>query len=89
MLSTRPLPPDSRGHSPNCKHFGEPPDAGEDRGYADLFCDCHKWEAPRVLPGGTNVAWPAGWNVEMAAEWRAQNNLTPPSEPGLGFNPQH
>jgi hypothetical protein len=83
MSSIRP-PPDSRGHMPNCAHFGEPPSAEEGSGYANLFCDCHDWERPRVLPGGTNIAWPVGWSQQQAADWRARNNLAPPSEPGSG-----
>jgi hypothetical protein len=69
---------------PNCKHFGEQPSANEDGGYADMFCDCHEWEAPRILAGGTNIAWPAGWTQQQAAAWRRENNLAPPGEPGSG-----
>jgi hypothetical protein len=86
MSSIHP-PPDSRGHMPDCKHFGEPPSADEDNGYADLFCECHNWETPRILPGGINIAWPAGWRQEQAADWRQKNNLAPSSEPGPG--PDH
>jgi hypothetical protein len=64
---------------PHCKHFGEPPSANEDGGYANLFCDCHKWDAPRVLAGGTNVAWPAGWTAAQALAWRESNGLTVPT----------
>ncbi len=78
MSSSHP-PPDSRGHVPGCGHFGEQPLASEDSGYGDLFCDCHKWEVPRVLPGGTNVAWPPGWDTTRAQAWRDKNGLAAPA----------
>jgi len=84
MSSTH--PPDSRGHTPGCEHFGEQPLANEDSGYADLFCDCHKWDEPRRLAGGTNVAWPAGWDASQALAWRAKNGLNAPgSKDGTAF----
>ena len=84
MQSLRQVP-DSRGHMPGCSQFGGQPTASEDSGYADLFCECHKWEEPRILPGGTNVAWPLGWTQQMASEWRERNKLVPPSEPESGL----
>ena len=71
--------PDSRGHNPGCPHFGEQPSAEEDCGYADLYCDCHNWKEPRILAGGTNVAWPAAWSEAQALAWRAKNGLAAPA----------
>ena len=70
---------------PTCNHFGEQPSVDEGGGYADLFCDCHNWEAPRILAGGTNIAWPEAWTKQMAAEWRQKNNLARPTEPESGL----
>jgi hypothetical protein len=69
---------------PNCEHFGERPSADQDSGYADLFCACHTWEMPRILAGGTNIAWPAGWTAARALAWRENNGLTAPTPEGEG-----
>lgn len=72
---------DNSGHTPACPHYGKETGGGH---HLDQFCDCHNWEEPRILEGGTNIAWPTGWTQQMAADWREKNKLAPPSEPGSG-----
>jgi hypothetical protein len=45
--------------------------------YRDVFTDIDKAE-PRVLLDGTSVRFPRGWTLEMAAQWRRENNLESP-----------
>jgi hypothetical protein len=47
------------------------------RTHVDVFCDCHRYTEPKILPNGTDVAWPAGWDEEQASEWRDRNGLLP------------
>jgi len=70
--------PDLDAHEPGCRapDPSEPPDPGIS--YADVFCDCHHYTEPKLLSNGTDVAWPAGWTEEQAAEWRKRNGLVPP-----------
>jgi hypothetical protein len=75
-------PADSNGHAADCPHCD--PRAQNRDSYADLFCDCHHWEEPKILADGTNIAWPIGWNEKQAEEWRQRNGLARPSQPGAG-----
>jgi hypothetical protein len=76
---------DSQGHRPGCPHYGkaemEPDDPTD---HIDIFCDCHDWTEPLILPSGTDIAWPFGWDLEMATEWRAKHGLSRPDrdQPG-------
>jgi hypothetical protein len=75
---------DSRGHRPGCPHYDEVPEADPRGTHADLFCDCHQNIEPKILANGSDIAWPSGWNEQMARNWRRKNGLAPPSEPGAG-----
>lgn len=75
---------DNCGHRPGCPRYGEVPEADTGSGFVDLFCGCHDNAEPEVLANGTDIAWPAGWNQQRAAEWRIKNGLAAPSEPGAG-----
>jgi hypothetical protein len=81
---TVPAAVDPCGHRPGCPHYGKVPEADLEGTHLDLFCDCHDNATPQVLANGSDIAWPAGWNEQMASEWRSQNGLVPPSEPGAG-----
>jgi len=74
--------PDPDAHEPGCMSEENDP-VGPDHlaGFIDLFCSCHRYTEPRILSNGTDVAWPAGWNQEQAAEWRATKGLFPPGTP--------
>lgn len=72
-MSSSPQELDSNGHQLGCPLFGELPVAVPDSGLFDLFCDCHTWSEPMVLENGTDIAWPAGWTQQQAADWRAKN----------------
>jgi hypothetical protein len=74
------LEPDIRGHTPVCALYCKEPVTSKDQvAYADLFCACHHWKEPKILLGGTNIAWPAGWTPEQALAWRAKNGLAAPA----------
>ena len=79
-----PVALDPRGHRPGCPHYGEVSAADPTSSHIDLFCNCHDNLVPEVLANGSDIAWPAGWNQQMAKEWRARNGLARPSEPGSG-----
>jgi hypothetical protein len=74
---------DAQGHATGCRYH-DPLAGNPGGGYADLFCDCHRWVEPQVLAEGSNIAWPAGWGEKQAEEWRRRNGLARPSEPGSG-----
>ena len=79
-MSSNLFEPDVRGHTPVCSRYcKEPVREGDAVVYADLFCSCHTWKEPKILLGGTNVAWPAGWTLQQALAWRAQNGLAAPT----------
>jgi hypothetical protein len=85
VLSSSPLRhPDPEAHEVGCLDF-DPAAACSDPGrtHVDVFCNCHRFTDPKILPNGTDIAWPAGWDEKQAAEWRVRNNLAPPSEPGI------
>jgi hypothetical protein len=74
------LEPDLRGHTPFCARYCKEAITNKDAvQYADLFCNCHTWKEPKILPGGTNIAWPADWTPEQALAWRAKNGLAAPT----------
>lgn len=69
---------DGRGHTPNCPRYkSAAPRAEEKSSHIDLFCGCHNWREPRILPNGTNIAWPAGWTQSEATAWREKHGLAP------------
>ena len=72
---------DARGHHPGCPQHGksEPPVADQTDSHLDLFCDCHDFAQPMILKNETDIAWPAGWDADQAAAWRAANDLARPS----------
>jgi hypothetical protein len=47
--------------------------------YSELFCDCYRWEEPKVLANGKDIAFPAGWTHEQALAWRAKNGFAAPT----------
>ena len=68
---------DGRGHTPSCPHYKKAvPRADEKSSHVDLFCGCPSWGEPRILPNGTNIAWPAGWTQSQATAWRVRYGLT-------------
>ena len=75
---------DPVGHRPGCSHYGEVNEADSESLFVDLFCDCHDNAEPQILANGSDIAWPVGWNEQMASEWRGKNGLAPPPEPGSG-----
>jgi hypothetical protein len=85
-MSEQIVPPvrNSIGHRRGCANYEQAPEGAPDSSHVDLFCDCHDSPEPEILANGTDVAWPAGWSQQMAAEWRAKNGLAKPSEPGAG-----
>jgi hypothetical protein len=66
------------GHMEGCPDEAKEPAS---TGYADIFCEgCNDWfDQPKILPNGTDIAWPADWSREKAQRWRAERNLTPPT----------
>jgi len=75
---------DNYGHRPGCPSYGAVPEADPAGKHADLFCDCHDNAKPQILANGSDIAWPVGWDQEMAPEWRVKNGLVAPSQPGAG-----
>ena len=76
--------PDMDAHEPGClKADGGEPGADPHISYIDIFCDCHRYTEPKILSNGTDIAWPAGWEEQQAAQWRKRNGIAPPSEPGF------
>ena len=70
---------DGRGHTPSCPLYKKSvPRADEKSSHVDLFCGCHSWREPRILPNGTNIAWPAGWTQSEARTWRVKYGLAAP-----------
>jgi hypothetical protein len=67
-------------HMPGCPHAGEQTQIAS----GDYFCDCHKFSEPQIGPDGKDVAFPAGWTEMQAQEWRQNNHLAVPSQPGSG-----
>lgn len=79
-MSSKLLEPDIRGHTPVCPRYCKEPITNKDAvAYADLFCNCHTWKDPKILLGGTNIAWPGGWTPEQALAWRAKYGLAAPT----------
>lgn len=77
------LTSDHRGHRLRCAHYGTelPPT----NSHNDFFCECHKFSNFEILASGTDIAWPRGWDPEMADYWRKKNNLQKP----LGADQPH
>jgi hypothetical protein len=46
--------------------------------YQDVFTDSELPREPRIMKDGTSIRWPPGWTLEMAAQWRRENNLESP-----------
>jgi hypothetical protein len=71
--------PDPEAHQPGCMSEDNDP-LGSDpvASYIDLFCSCHRYTEPKILGDGSDIAWPAGWSPEQAAEWRAAKGLVQP-----------
>ena len=70
-------------------HTGECPQNAEActslaASHSDIFCEgCHDWfEQPHVLPNCTDIAWPANWTRQQAAQWRRDHKLV--SQPQAG-----
>jgi hypothetical protein len=62
-------------------HYGgDMPLSDPGAAYIDVFCNCHRYTEPRILSNGTDIAWPAGWQVEQAHEWRRDHRLAPPAQ---------
>ena len=78
-MSSNPQELDSNGHQVGCPLFGEVPSADSGSSHIDLFCDCHTWAEPKILPNGTDIAWPAGWTNAQALAWRADHGLAAPA----------
>ena len=72
--------PDLGAHEPGCTALDPTEEKSADPliGYIDVFCECHRYTAPKILSNGTDIAWPAGWTTEQALEWRTQHHLMPP-----------
>ena len=69
--------PDLEAHGPGCTRMDAPDLLNPPGGYVDVFCDCHHYTEPKILMNGTDVAWPAGWTLEQAMDWRKQHGLLP------------
>ena len=65
-------------HRPGCKNRPEEPLAVESAGYTDDFCDCHDFKEPLIHANETDISWPAGWDIKMAAQWRKDHGLSRP-----------
>jgi hypothetical protein len=77
---------DPQAHEPGCLVNGTgAPWANLDRSHIDIFCDCHRFTEPKILQNGTDIAWPAGWNEEQAADWRKIHNLNVSADSELLF----
>ena len=73
--------PDPEAHEPGClENPTDAPCADPGGSYLDVFCNCHRFTEPKILPDGTDIAWPAGWDQSKAADWRARNELAAPAE---------
>lgn len=71
--------PDKDAHEPGCLDaVGGEPLTDLNSAYIDIFCQCHHYTEPKILIGGTDVAWPAGWSQEQASIWREEHGLVPP-----------
>ncbi len=68
---------DDRGHHFACHRYHKDTPSAEGS-HADLFCECHSFNEPMVLSNGTDVAWPARWDADLAAAWRRDNKLESP-----------
>jgi len=67
------------GHTENCPGNSTSPYADPNSAYIDFFCDdCHSFAEPRILSGGTSIAWPSGWSEDRARAWRTEHHLIPP-----------
>jgi hypothetical protein len=81
---------DSEAHRPGCPHYGKSgpvPLTDETTAYLDLFCDCHSFAEPHILANKRDIAWPLGWDQEMANEWRRKNDLArPTAHPNVRFD---
>ena len=70
--------PDLNAHEPGCMLAdGSLPPADPYGAYVDVFCECHRYTVPKILMNGTDIAWPAGWTPELAADWRKQKGIVP------------
>jgi len=66
-------------HDPDCPKFSEAKlEEIQEEQFGDLFCNCHRYAEPHVMPNKTAVAWPAGWSAEQAMQWRAAHDLCRP-----------
>ena len=67
-------------HDPDCLDFAERGlDEIQTAIFGDIFCKCHRYAEPKILPNGTTIAWPAGWSQEEASAWRTKHDLCSPS----------
>lgn len=80
------------GHTSDCPgDSNNEPCADPVSTHTDIFCEgCHDWfDEPRVLPNGTDIAWPSTWSRTQADQWRAEHNLIRPnsSQSNIGQKP--
>jgi hypothetical protein len=76
--------PDLGAHEPGCIRIDslDEPIVDPISRSIDIFCECHRYTEPKVLMNGTDIAWPAGWTLEQAYDWRRQHDLSPPAPVG-------
>jgi len=72
--------PDPEAHEPGCTRAIAQSGSSDPGRYVDIFCDCHHYTEPKILPNGTDIAWPAGWDEAQASEWRRAHGLQLPAE---------
>ncbi|MBC8038859.1 MAG: hypothetical protein H7X89_16770 [Rhizobiales bacterium] len=73
--------PDPGAHEPGCMNSGAHlPLADPGDTHVDIFCNCHRFTEPKILSNGSDIAWPAGWEMRQADDWRQRNGLMPPPE---------
>ena len=77
------------GHTIGCPENGEACTSPVAT-HSDIFCEgCHDWfEQPHVLSNGTDVAWPANWTRDQAAQWRREHNLVSQAQAGPHDRPE-
>jgi hypothetical protein len=52
--------PDPEAHEPGCRETeADRPCGDPGRTHVDVFCDCHRFTEPKMLPNGSDIAWPA------------------------------
>ena len=70
--------PDISAHEPGCRGTDVPEIADLCSLYSDVFCDCHCYTEPKILMNGADIAWPAGWSLQQARDWRQRKGLVLP-----------